>query len=491
MLNTALRQLRHATRVLAARPFRVADIEAIVADLRASLDEFGGPGEDLDTLPGSQSADPEIQAVMARRRVRQAVRHAAAHVPYYRRWFAANGPDPAQLSIETLSQIPPTAKDALRAAPSAFVSDIAEPVLMIRTTGTTGTPAGVWFSKHELDLQAALTAISLMVNGRLRAHHVVASAITSRSTLPLVTSASALGMIGAGYVHLGTIEPRIVLDRLAAPLHLPGKKPQITHLTVVPSYLGMLTWLAEHEGWSAADFGLEQVFAGGEVLTDALRARAAEALGAEILDGYGATEITPVAGSVCSAGHLHIPAEHAHVEIADPVTFAPALPGAVGVLVVTPYLAYRDTTVLLRYNTGDLVRRLPGADPPECELRGTPAMSRVLGRIATDGTRLTARDVLEVLQAERELPMPTRYAISQSQAGPLLHVFAPGCPAPVLARLEERAADRGLPVRGIVLADDLLDLPVPSPARSDLRELTFEAGGMPSDAAQVAGGVVR
>jgi phenylacetate-CoA ligase len=426
VLTTALRQLRHATRVLAARPFDVGDIESIVADLRSTLEEFGAPGEDLDMLPGSQPADPEIQATMARRRVRQVVRHAAAHVPYYRQWFAASGVDPARLSIDDLGQLPPTAKDALRAAPSAFISDVAEPVLMIRTTGTTGTPASVWFSRHELELQAALTAISLMVNGRLRSHHVVASAITSRSTLPVVNSTSALGLIGAGYIQLGTIEPRIVLDRLAAPLHVPGKKPQITHLTVVPSYLGMLTWLAEHEGWSAADFGLEQVFAGGEVLTEALRSRAAEALGAEILDGYGSTEITPVAGSLCTEGHLHIPAEHAHVEIADPVTFAPAQPGAVGVLVVTPYLAYRDTTVLLRYNTGDLVRRLPGAEPPQCELRAIPAMSPVLGRVATDGTGLTARDVLEVLQAERELPMPTRYALSQGPGGPLLHVVAPG-----------------------------------------------------------------
>jgi hypothetical protein len=31
-------------------------------------------------------------------------------------------------------------------------------------------------------------------------------------------------------------------------------------------------------------------------------------------------------------------------------------------------------------------------------------------------------------------------------------------------------------VRGIVLADDPLDLPAPSTARSDLRELTFESG---------------
>jgi hypothetical protein len=66
---------------------------------------------------------------------------------------------------------------------------------------------------------------------------------------------------------------------------------------------------------------------------------------------------------------------------------------------------------------------------------------------------------------------------------------SPGCSPQLLARLEGHAADRGLAVRGIVLAEDPLDLPAASPARSDLRELTFETGGRPDVAQATAGGV--
>jgi phenylacetate-coenzyme A ligase PaaK-like adenylate-forming protein len=472
MLTTAVHQLRHAARVLALRRFGVADVEATVADMRATLEEFGAPGTDLDMLPGGQQDDPEIQAALAARRIRQTVRSAARHVPYYRYWFASHEVSPQDISLDTIALIPPTSKDTLRGAPGSFVSEAAEPVLLVPTTGTTGLPANLWLSRHELDLYAALNAISLMVNGGLRSHHVLASAVTSRSTLPAVNTARALSLIGAGFVPLGTVDPRIVLDRLATPLHVPGKKPQITHVNLFPSHLGSLTQMVERDGWSPADFGLERIFTGGEILTGALGERAAEAFGAEVLDGYGATEITPVAGTPCAQGHLHIPAEHAHIELLDPVTHAPAGPGQLATFVVTPYLSYREATVLLRYDTGDLVRTLTA--PPDCEMRALPATSQVLGRSAAGAAGAITRDILEVIQAEREVPLPTRYAVTEDAAGLLLHVVAPGRSARLLARLEQRAADRQLPVRGIILADQPEDLPVPCKVRADLTEHSFE-----------------
>jgi phenylacetate-CoA ligase len=472
MLTTAVHQLRHAARVLALRRFGVADVEATVADMRATLEEFGAPGADLDMLPGGQQDDPEIQAALAARRIRQTVRSAVRHVPYYRHWFASHGISPQDITIDTIGRIPPTSKDALRGAPGSFVSEAAEAVLLVPTTGTTGLPTNLWLSRHELDLYAALNAISLMVNGGLRSHHVLTSAVTSRSTLPAVNTARALSLIGAGYIPLGTVDPRIVLDRLATPLHVPGKKPQITHINLFPSHLGALTQLAERDGWKPADFGLEAIFTGGEIMTSALSERAAEAFGAEVLDGYGATEITPVAGTPCSQRHLHIPAEHAHIELLDPRTHAPAGPGELATFVVTPYLSYRETTVLLRYDTGDLVRRLPV--PPECEMSSMPATTQVLGRQAAGTAGPITRDILEVIQSERDIPLPTRYAVTEDSAGLLLHVVAPGGSARQLSRLEQSVADRQLPLHGIILAEQPEDLPVPCKVRADLTEHSFE-----------------
>lgn len=189
-------------------------------------------------------------------------------------------------------------------------------------------------------------------------------------------------------------------------------------------------------------------------------------------DGYGMTEIFPVAGLVCSQRHLHFAADQGLIEVLDPVTFAPAEPGAVGTLVVTPFLPYRETTLLLRLDTGDLVRRLD--EQPTCELAGQPATSPVLGREALnardDDRPLYQRDILELLEAERALPLPARYGVEAADDGVALHVLGPADDPELVTRLEEQAASRGLPVRKIVLSPDISEIDRPQFVRALLRE---------------------
>ncbi|MEU3465749.1 AMP-binding protein [Streptomyces sp. NPDC006733] len=468
-----IRQMRYGTAMLRGGRLDPANLRATVADLRATIEEFGDPGDEASAmLPGGVEPDPEIQRIMADRRLRRTVRDAAAHVPHYRRYFAEAGLDPRHITLDTLATLPPTTKAALRAAPAAFVSDRAEPVLLAQTTGTTGTPTSVWFSRYELELAAALSAMSLLMVSGCRSRHTVMSTISSRATLAKAVVQQALAMVGAGFVAMGTVDPLIILDRLAAPMHLPGKEPQITHLIITASLLGSLVQAAEDDGWLPADFGLREIMVGGEVLSDPLRRRAEAALGARVIDAYSMTETLPTAGLSCEAGHLHLSSEQAHLEIVDPLTGAPALPGEVGGLVVTPYTQYRDTTLLLRYETGDLVRRLPAAESPSCSLSGMPATSRILGRQSGGAPELTTRAVLDVLQAERSVPLPTRYALVEDPAGPLLYVVAPQAPPSLPGRIEERA--RHLPLAGVVLVEDRDELPLPCPVRADLVEHSFE-----------------
>lgn len=270
---------------------------------------------------------------------------------------------------------------------------------------------------------------------------------------------------------LGLIEPRAALDRIATPVHLPGKEPRVTHLNAPASYLGALVQEAERNGWSPDDFGLQEIHVGGEVLTNALAQRTEETFGARVIDGYSMTEILPVAGQHCARAHLHIAADQGYVEVLDPGSHMPAAPGPVGVLTVTPYYLYRQTTMLLRYSTGDLVRVLPDDKELDCELAGVPATSPILGKLTAGA--LTTRDLLEVLQAERQLPLPTRYALTETTAGARLHVVAGTTDRGLLTRLEARAADAALPLAGIVLAEDATRLPAPCPVRADLREQTY------------------
>jgi phenylacetate-coenzyme A ligase PaaK-like adenylate-forming protein len=474
MLTTAVRQLRYVTTMLRGGRFDVEALRATVRDLRDTLDEFGEPGDEAhQLLAGGEGSDAEVRQVMADRRIRRAVQQAARHTAYYRLWFDDNGIDPERVGLADLSKVASTPKAALRGAPAAFVSDRSEPILMAQTTGTTGSPTMVWFSRYELELAAVLSAITFLLHTGVRSHHVVMACVSSRGTAPIVTFQQALSLVGAGFVAQGLVAPPIAVDRLATPMHLPGKEPQVTHLATVPSYLAALVDCAEREGWRPADFGLRQIVTGSEVLTGGLRERAEEVFGAPVADVYAMTELVPVSGLVCSQQHLHLAAEQAHVEVLDVGADSPTPPGDLGELVATPYAPYRETTLLLRYRTGDLVRRLPDGSL-SCEFAGLPATSPIMGRAAQFSGGPTSRAVLEVLQAERALPMPTRYTLSGDPVAPMLHVVADGRSARLLARLEDRATARRLAVSGIALVEDPAALPAPCRLRADLYEHSFE-----------------
>lgn len=57
---------------------------------------------------------------------------------------------------------------------------------------------------------------------------------------------------------------------------------------------------------------------------------------------------------------------HGLLELLNPFTGTPAGPGELATLVMTPFPPFRETTLLLRYDTEDIVRVLDG--PPTCSL---------------------------------------------------------------------------------------------------------------------------
>ncbi|MFB7594191.1 phenylacetate--CoA ligase family protein [Streptomyces sp. NPDC056160] len=488
MFGTALSQLRYGMAVLRNSRIRPRDLERIARDLVATLEEFGAPGADSALLPGQAGQiDPEVRRTVTRRSLRATARAAVRHTAYYRHLFGELGLDADALDPyadstgpDSWARVPVTPKKALRGLPGAFVSAAARPALAALTTGTSGTPTAVWYSRAELDVTIALSTISAVLGMGLRPHHTLAYAGCSRATLPLLNAEESTTRVGASFVQFGTLEPALALDRLAAPLGLPGKAPQITHLSTSASYLSALVHRAERDGWRPGDFGLHSVGVGGEVLSRPLRERAEAVFGARVTSSYLMTETLPSGGTPCGAGHLHHTTEFGHLEVLDPRTWEPTPPGGTGVIVHTPYFPYRECTLLLRYATGDLVRRPTTA--PGCELAHLPATSEILGRWTGPlSTALTTRDLLDLIEAEPEVPLPARYAVTeQPGGGALVHLLVPALPATALrARLEERAAAAGLPLAGLVLYDDRSAMPPTSPLRADLREHSFEAVARP------------
>ncbi|NEA51817.1 phenylacetate--CoA ligase family protein, partial [Streptomyces sp. SID10815] len=435
MFGTALSQLRYGMSILLNRPIRPQDLERIARDLVATLEEFGAPGADSALLPGQAAGiDPEVRRTVTRRSLRATARAAARHTAHYRRLFGDLGLDPDTLDPEdgTWAQVPVTPKTALRGLPGAFVSAAARPALMALTTGTSGTPTAVWYSRAELDTTLALSTISAVLGMGMRPHHTLAYAGCSRATLPLLNAEESTTRVGASFVQFGTLEPALALDRLAAPLGLPGKAPQITHLSTAASYLAALVHRAERDGWRPGDFGLTSIGVGGEVLSRPLRERAEAVFGARVTTSYLMTETLPSGGTPCDQGHLHHTTEFGHLEVLDPRTWEPTPPGGTGVVVHTPYVPYRECTLLLRYATGDLVR-LPAA-APGCELAHLPATSEILGRWNGPlSAAVTTRDLLDLVEAEPEVPLPARYALTERpDGGALLHLLVAALPARAL-----------------------------------------------------------
>jgi len=237
----------------------------------------------------------------------------------------------------------------------------------------------------------ALASIALLLNTNITSSDVVQTNTSSRATLGNVCFAAACAKLGALVRPVGLIEPTRTLALLAEKQSIPQKKVQVSYLNIYPSYLGELVEEGLRLGYGPSDFGVERIGLGGELVSEGLKARARRLFGEDVAydEGYGMTETWPLPGQLCSEGHLHFEPLMALVEVlgfeeTKGNEEAAAKEGEEascpqeqqpGTLVATPLPPYRDTTILLRYDTQDVVRPLAG--PLSCELKTNrpPALS--------------------------------------------------------------------------------------------------------------------
>jgi phenylacetate-coenzyme A ligase PaaK-like adenylate-forming protein len=187
------------------------------------------------------------------------------------------------------------------------------------------------------------------------------------------------------------------------------------------------------------------------------------------------TELWPFGGQFCEAGHLHFEVSQGLLEVHNGETAAPARPGEAGTIVATPFFPYRETTLLLRYNTEDVVRVL--TDLPTCTLRHLPATSPLLGKQAlsvrhTQGWTYP-RQVAEALEALEEVPLPARYGFWAVPGGVAVEVVVKQGTLEARRRIEASLEEQGVPVQELYLREDRSQLQHPIPLRGDLREHTF------------------
>jgi phenylacetate-coenzyme A ligase PaaK-like adenylate-forming protein len=477
MLEAGLAQLRLAASLLFGVRFSLRSFDCMIAALKETQREFGSVGQDGQELLSGPTLDEETRREVQLRRFRAQARRAARETAYYKRLFARLGLDLRLLTYEDIAALPLTPKVDLRQDPDAFVSRAARPYLRALTTGTTGWPTSVSFSSYELRVHSALTAIASLMNGDLLAEDIVQISTSARGTLGNVCLAGACAHIGAQTYLAGMIEPASALALLTEKRQTYGKKARTSVLYTYPSYLGELVEYGLAHGYRPADFGLERIFVGGETLTEGLKARSQQLFGdAHVIESaYGMTEIWPFGGQPCEAGHLHYEISQGLVEVVDPETGAEAKPGEVGVIIATPFYPYRETTLLLRYETGDIARVPLG--PLTCRLRNLPATERLLGKrdlvVRHEDGWTYPRQIAEALEALDQVPLPARYGCWAIPGGVAVEVVVREATAETRRRVATSLEARGVPVRELHLCVRRDQLQCPIPLRGDLREAVF------------------
>lgn len=481
MLAASVAQIRLAFSLMTGRPVPDWALDRLIAAARETVREFGEVGADGAQLVNGPTLDIATRREIHLRRFRHQARRAADGTAYYARWFGDDATAPSNLTWDDISGLPLTSKQALRDDPDAFVRRDIRPVLRSTTTGTTGRPTQVSFSATELRMMTRFSALGSLMGNRIRPDDVVINAMSSRASLGNLSLSAACEHIGALLQPVGIIDPRLTLSLLAQPLRLTGRAPKASVLCTYPSYLGELVEHGLLLGYRPDDFGLRRITVGGEVVTSCLLRRARHLFGDQVVieTGYAMTETYPFAGMPCSQGHLHFEPSHGLVEVIDPVTGAACRPGQVGNLVVTPFAPYRDTTLLLRYDTQDVVRAV-GAEL-DCEHRHLPATSALLGKlplaIRHDHGWTYPAEVLSALEDVDAVPLPARFGYWAEDGGVALDVVVRSVTDDARRRIEDSLGANGVPVTAVRLVTESGKIRHPFPLRCDLRETGFHRSG--------------
>jgi len=310
-----------------------------------------GPPAELEPIERA-SAD-ELRALQLAR-LKWSVRHCYDHVAPYREKCALAGAHPDDLkSLADLARFPFTVKDDLRVHYpfGLFAVARSQIVRLHASSGTTGKPTVVGYTRGDIDTWAALVARSLRAAGA-RAGDMVHIAYG----YGLFT-----GGLGAHYgaERLGcTVVPMSGGQSQRQVQLICDLEPDL--IMVTPSYMLALVEEFHRQGLDPAASSLRCGLFGAEPWTEALREEIERRAGLDALDIYGLSEVMgPGVASECleTKDGPVIWEDHFYPEIVDPLTGAVLPEGATGELVLTSLT--KEALPVIRYRTRDLTSLLP------------------------------------------------------------------------------------------------------------------------------------
>lgn len=314
------------------------------------------------------------------------------NVSFYRNLYDAKGFDISNIkSINNLKNLPFTTKEDLRTSYpyEAFAVPLRDIVRIHSTSGTTGNPIVVGYTKNDLNIWSSLVARIFTAAG-LTGHDLVQIAFSySQSTGGLGFHYGA-EQIGASVIPASGEE---VLKQIQI-----MKDYRSSALVSTPGYALHIISVLEEHGMSSQELNLSVGLFGSEPWSESLRNEIESKLKIKAYDNYGLSEIIgPGVAFECeNRNGLHVNEDHFIVEVIDPETNEILPDGAEGELVFTTIT--KQGFPLVRYRTGDISSIIDGT----CDCgRTSRRINRISGRtddmLIVDGTNLFPSQIEAVL----------------------------------------------------------------------------------------------
>src|SRR6516165_8893973 len=316
---------------------------------------------------------PRVQlAALQLDRLKKTLERAYAKVPYFRKTFDAARVKPDNVkSLDDLRHFPFTLKADLRDSyPFGMFAVPRDQVIRVHaSSGTTGRPTVVGYTRRDLDLWSDLMARSLACAGAMPGD--------------IVHNAYGYGLFTGGLgAHYGAER----LGCTVVPVSGGATERQVTLLRdfgadvlcATPSYALNIAEVAAGTGVDLKAAPLRIGVFGAEPWSDAMRRDLEAQLGIKAVDIYGLSEILgPGVASECAAAQsgLHGWEDHFLFEIVDPETLQPLPMNETGELIITTLT--KEALPMIRFRTRDITR----LDDTPCVCGRSPVrIMRVTGR---------------------------------------------------------------------------------------------------------------
>lgn len=299
--------------------------------------------EEFETLPRAA-----LEALQLKR-LKDVVDRVYATVPFYKQSFDKTGIKPSDVStLDDLKRLPFTTKSDMRDSYpyNLFSAPMEEIVRIHASSGTTGKPTVVGYTKKDIETWAELMARSLVTAGAHKGdiiHNAYGYGLFTGG-LGVHNGAEKLGASVIPISGGNTVRQLMIMQDFGS-----------TVLTCTPSYSLFMAEEARAAGIDFRNLKLRIGIFGAEPWSDAMRAEIEQKLNLTALDIYGLSEIMgPGVAQECFEGKngLHIWEDHFIPEIINPETGESLPEGEKGELVITTIT--KQGIPLIRYRTRDV-----------------------------------------------------------------------------------------------------------------------------------------